>query len=171
MTTFQGDGTSDEMCFGFLTVYPAQNIPIPFCTAWKSIPQCSIWQQNTIDGCSIAVFGNASHSSVVQLRKEVLKRCAPFGNCLEECKEYVKTLKTTHPCLMNDVGHLLRSYHTKRNIEMATFYVALDSCNAEIQRDECQCGSDRGCDIGAASGSIVSSLTMFSALLMLYIFK
>lgn len=30
-TTFFGEATNDEMCFGFVTYYPRQNVKQPFC--------------------------------------------------------------------------------------------------------------------------------------------
>ena len=39
-TTFYGDGTSDEMCFGIMSYYPAVS-EFTYCGQWRQIDECS----------------------------------------------------------------------------------------------------------------------------------
>ncbi|BFZ04322.1 hypothetical protein BsWGS_07362 [Bradybaena similaris] len=43
-----GDGTYDEMCFGFMTYYPKQNLNSPVCIDIMGLGLC---QENSMEGC------------------------------------------------------------------------------------------------------------------------
>ncbi|XP_069121902.1 DBH-like monooxygenase protein 1 [Argopecten irradians] len=141
-TTFFGDGTSDEMCYGFFTFYPAENIQMPYCLAWKGIDLCKLrsFKEDfpVIDGCNVHVFENDSHPNNVRLYNELNSRCKPFGPCLPECKDFLIEELRRNRCIQGDIGQYYRQYATY-SIEYMTFWASIDSCNAEIALESIQC--------------------------------
>ena len=106
-TTFKGDGTADEMCYGFFTFYPAENIPVPYCTAWKSLDRNRAYY-GQVNGCNVFGFVNASHPDTMRLHQKVLSHCSHLGLCLKECKDVIKEVKRTEPCIQGDLNDFFR---------------------------------------------------------------
>ncbi|XP_071155442.1 tyramine beta-hydroxylase-like isoform X1 [Mytilus edulis] len=135
-TTFFGDATSDEMCFGFLAFYPAANMPFSTCTAWKDISICNLWVTREHEDCKWSDFMNVNVNETKRVKDEVMANCKPFGNCLSECKATLEVLFAEHPCMKGDVYELIRQMSLQwDNKEMLAFIVAADSCKAEIAAD------------------------------------
>lgn len=160
-TTFFGDATSDEMCFGFAAYYPAGNMYSPSCTSWRNISICEYWQGNH-KGCDFHAFMNGSNDDTAATRKLVKDNCKPFGNCLKECKPVLEKLMAEHPCLSGDVFNLVRelTVGAKNDVEMIEFLAAVDSCRVEmapvvnVYNDE----TNRSNHLGAFYSLIVSIL-------------
>jgi len=57
VTTY-GEGTQDEMCFGFITVYPAVK-GFDNCFQWKDLPMCSINNFDVYSGCNLTNFSTS----------------------------------------------------------------------------------------------------------------
>lgn len=135
-TTFFGDATSDEMCFGFLAFYPVANMPFSTCTAWKDIPICNLWIQKEHNDCKWVDFMFRNVNETKRVRDEVMANCKPFGNCLSECKATLQILFAEHPCMKGDVYELIKDQSLKLdNKEIQAFIVAVDSCKAEMAAD------------------------------------
>ncbi|XP_062619795.1 tyramine beta-hydroxylase-like [Saccostrea cucullata] len=135
-TTFQGDATSDEMCFGFLTVHPITNVRVPWCVSWNDISLIQLYSNQVINGCDRTVFTNASHPEMVEIYRKIDQRCLPLSKCLEECKEVVKEIKL-HPCMQGDIGESMKWFaRLSRNVDVLTFYSKIESCDLEILREQ-----------------------------------
>ncbi|KAJ8300469.1 hypothetical protein KUTeg_021988 [Tegillarca granosa] len=144
-TTFYGEGTSDEMCFSFLTYFPAENINYPYCLTWKSIPYCKLIHGEVfpeIDGCRLQDMFNQSNPATKLFFDMVVQNCRPFQTCLPECLELLKSYKS-HPCLQGDVGDYIRMQSTKAH-NMTLFIAAIDSCKIELEgKKECKCETNK----------------------------
>jgi dopamine beta-monooxygenase len=133
-TTFYGDATSDEMCFGFMAYYPADNLQLPVCTAWKEISTCGLLSGNH-KGCDIYSFLNTAHVNTLATMKLVQDNCKAFGNCLKECKPVLEKLFKEHPCLKGDVYDLIREQARRlTNLKLIEFIAAIESCKLEMSR-------------------------------------
>ncbi|KAJ8300261.1 hypothetical protein KUTeg_021780, partial [Tegillarca granosa] len=147
-TTLFGESTQEEMCFGFLTYHPVQNMPFSQCTSWKSLSTYKIWYKPEsfpeIDGCRWRDFLNTSHPVTKAAMKDVLSKCKPF-ECLPECKETIIKIQN-HSCLNNDIGFYLRHYisHWSWNFQLMQFLAAIDSCKLELNQNTCNRNSTRG---------------------------
>lgn len=147
-TTLFGESTQEEMCFGFLTYHPVQNMPFSQCTSWKSLSTYKIWYKPEsfpeIDGCRWRDFLNTSHPVTKAAMKDVLSKCKPF-ECLPECKETIIRIQN-HSCLNNDIGFYLRHYisHWSWNFQLMQFLAAIDSCKLELNQNTCNRNSTRG---------------------------
>ncbi|KAK3090812.1 hypothetical protein FSP39_014881 [Pinctada imbricata] len=138
-TVFQGDGTNDEMCFGFLTYYPTENMINPYCIQWRGLDYSSFYYQETINGCTWKDFLNTSIPTTEALHTRVLSHCSKLGLCLKECVSVIKEAKK-HPCLQGDMHeyfrHLAREDGAK-NAPLARLFSALDSCYTEMAVESC----------------------------------
>ncbi|KAL3870617.1 hypothetical protein ACJMK2_038665 [Sinanodonta woodiana] len=134
-TTTFGQDTSKEMCFGFLTFYPKNHFPIPFCNQWKSISTCDM-QKDVIQGCRHKDIFNMSIPESSAIYKSVMDNCASLGNCQNECLAVVKEIRK-HQCFQGDMDKYMRMIAVSpgepnaKNAILA-FYAALDSCNVEL---------------------------------------
>jgi Copper type II ascorbate-dependent monooxygenase, C-terminal domain len=90
-TTYYGDGTSDEMCFAFLTYYPA-NDNFSSCLQWRSVNLCS----NVPMQCDMDSFQS--------LVKSVSTVCS-LG-CSTTCRLVMMALLDTH-CMSGEIGQFL----------------------------------------------------------------
>ena len=77
-TVYYGAGTNDEMCYGFLDYYPAQNIQYYHCTTWKSVEKCirRLPQfEGIYEGCSLENFMQFKDNSATNMFKSLNESC------------------------------------------------------------------------------------------------
>ena len=96
-TTFYGEATSDEMCFGLLMYYPAVS-EFTYCGQWRAVDECS----NEAGGY-ICDFEKAD-----PLWDTLQYLCA--GGCSSGCVEALKHLNTTG-CMSGDAGEYLLHWY------------------------------------------------------------
>ncbi|KAK3089057.1 hypothetical protein FSP39_000478 [Pinctada imbricata] len=137
-TVFSGEGTSDEMCYGFLTFYPLENINYPHCVKWKSFDIVSLYTETEIDNCGFKDFVNVTHPTTAELHRRVMTHCGYLGQCREECISIIKEVKQ-NPCMQGDINFFLREQARMRPelAQIALFFSAIDSCNTEITQRSC----------------------------------
>ncbi|KAK3577799.1 hypothetical protein CHS0354_024842 [Potamilus streckersoni] len=126
-----GIGTDEEMCFGFLTYYPAREMKIPFCTSWKSVHKCRRYlpkYNGIIDGCRWQHFLNFSDPTAIKLRSdcslEMIDDHKKF--CREDCSATLNKTRT-HECLKGDIGEFIK-FKLKTSEKGKTILQALNSC-------------------------------------------
>ncbi|XP_048751456.2 DBH-like monooxygenase protein 2 [Ostrea edulis] len=167
VTTFQGDATSDEMCFGFLTIHPITNVRVPYCTSWKSISSLKIYSNQVINNCDRNIFSNASHPDMKEIYQKINTRCQPLSKCLEECKEVVKEIKL-HPCMEGDVGEALKWIaRTSQDVDVLTFYSKIESCDLELLREELAAQINK--DTNGGYNAVPRLFTLISLLLVFFL--
>lgn len=99
-TTHYGEGTSDEMCFAFLTYYPA-NDNFSYCLQWRSIDACS----NVPIRCDLPSFQ--------QLAPAVSTVCGTATkSCSNTCRLLMASLVATE-CLTGEMGEFLSGSDTQ----------------------------------------------------------
>ncbi|CAG2219261.1 unnamed protein product [Mytilus edulis] len=106
-TIFFGEGTSDEMCYGFITYYPAQNIALPYCTTWKTVEKCKRYMPQfggIIDGCKWKDFLSGGNEYIGFMMIELAMHCDT--TCSSNCTEKVRNLRE-HECLRGDLGDFM----------------------------------------------------------------
>lgn len=164
-TTFYGEATKDEMCFGFLSFYPLKNMPFANCAAWKGISMCNLWMTREHEGCKWAnfMFGDKEANATKDLVKH---NCRPFLGCTAECKDILRRLYAEHPCMKGDVHQFIRNTALGwDNKEMQHFLAAADSCAAELAVEALQGQNDE--NTNGSRGPMTSS---YSILVVLFIF-
>jgi dopamine beta-monooxygenase len=165
VTTFQGDATSDEMCFGFLTIHPITNVRIPYCTSWKGISTLKLYSNQVINNCDRKVFANASHPDMKDIYQKINTHCVSLSKCLEECKEVVKEIKL-HPCMQGDIGEALKwQARFSREVDVLTFFSKIESCDIELLREKMASEINRdtngGSDVFPQLFTLISLLSFF----------
>ena len=158
------------MCYGFLTFHPAENIPRPYCTAWKSVDVWRIYRGEEVDGCNVGEFLDPANPNTIRLHQKVLSHCSHLGLCLKECKNVVKEVKRSEPCLQGDIHDWLRNVArndaTLKYLHLAHFFSALDSCNTELALEGCPIPTSQPGPIGGAA--IVAPSNLLLALLFAF---
>jgi len=95
-TTYYGEATSDEMCFGMFAYYPAVE-NFTYCGQWRTVDECT-----NEDGyvCDLAMAD--------PLWKALEYTCA--GGCSCACKEVLYHVNTTG-CMSGDAGEYLLKWY------------------------------------------------------------
>lgn len=144
------------MCYGFLSVYPIENVQMPVCVAWKNISTCDLLLTKQHNGCKFNDFANYSNPNTKAVVDSVLDNCSPFGICRLECLSKLQELIVSNTCMSGEVSDLIRqSVLQRKDSKMLEFIAAVDSCKTQMLR-----GSTTG---GASQNEIciVSSLLVF----------
>ncbi|XP_062566816.1 tyramine beta-hydroxylase-like [Saccostrea cucullata] len=139
VTTFKGDATSDEMCYGFLAIHPLSNLRFQsqslYCTSWKSLSTIQLHVYDVTNGCNRKTFLNFWHPDMANISRRVFQSCRPLSMCLEECKDVVKEIRR-HPCMQGDVREYLKMEALQsHNIENLQFYSMIESCDLEMLQE------------------------------------
>ncbi|XP_060593900.1 uncharacterized protein LOC132748334 [Ruditapes philippinarum] len=138
-TTFWGDGTYDEMCYGFITYYPKENIPDPSCTAWKDVTLCAFNISDVIHGCYFNDLHDLSKPSMKATYDLVMENCSPHIGCRKECLPVARRLKQSSCYRKGTVDDWARLNIEKESpdvLAIMKFYAALDSCDKELILEE-----------------------------------
>lgn len=100
-----GAGTSDEMCYGFLTYYPVQNFLQTLCIQWKSVQRC-IRKLPKFKGiyndCNWRSFIEGSNKAVI-FSNDTCGYYKYNKQCSSDCTDFSQKL-LQHPCLQGDLG-------------------------------------------------------------------
>ena len=93
-----------------------------------------------VEGCRYRDFMNVSHPDTKPIYQNVMVNCRPL-HCLEECKDVKKNLQS-HSCMTGDIHDYMRyqalDQAQKGSPEFLMMLAALDSCDAELERNECK---------------------------------
>jgi len=169
---YYGDGTQDEMCFGFLQIYPKDALPAEAsCVSLGAASACDVAFGTPVGNCDWKVFTNGSHPDTKGWWQEVDKNCNLDGFCRPECKEISERVKN-HPCLKGPasswVNYVFDQFH-----EGTALRAKLHSCNSEDSAKDCAdcmeyCPTDDVRD--SATGSAAAGVVTFFALLAVRVF-
>ncbi|XP_035824369.1 MOXD1 homolog 1 [Aplysia californica] len=126
---YYGDGTNDEMCYGFLTIYPRDAVPFTTsCVSFGPASTCEMFgpQKQPINGCDWNAFTDESHPETARLWQDLEKNCNLDGFCRPECRKITDELKK-HPCMQGEVADLV-NFRLARNHEGSKFLGRVHSC-------------------------------------------
>lgn len=139
-TTFMGRGTSEEMCFGFLEVYPNDNLRSRSCVNWRSLSMTKLNSRKEPYPyeCKTYDFLNFTHPETAPLFQKLKENCKPLSWCLKECKEVVKEVRK-HPCMEGDMGKFTRAVAINRFYgDIPLFMSLIQSCDLELLEEKLQ---------------------------------
>ncbi|KAL8579823.1 hypothetical protein ACOMHN_048100 [Nucella lapillus] len=120
--TSYGEGTSDEMCYVFLSIYPSEAIRTKMCLSYKEHAICGKNKAR----CDFSHFLNASVPEMAQLIHGVSVHCQPFGPCNPECQRLVAPYND-HPCMQGGAFDMLKQYSMTSKDGMR-FLAQMTSC-------------------------------------------
>ncbi|CAH1784319.1 unnamed protein product [Owenia fusiformis] len=133
-TTYYGDDTSAEMCFGFFQYYPVIG-NLTAMVRYKDFELCSgskggDWDLNA-GGCSL------TKAFIQSFSMKVLAKCSMTGDvCKPECKEMVKETRLNDECMGNEDVFGMVKVLTEREPRLQNIWRAFESCDDEIKMDD-----------------------------------
>nr|KAI8748695.1 tyramine beta-hydroxylase-like [Biomphalaria glabrata] len=133
-----GEGTTDEMCFGFLKLFPKSALSgltlSGSCVSRSTLSSCELNLGTPINGCDWKGLSNASNPETFKMATDLSKNCNLDGFCRPECKDLVQNI-TSGPCFQGQTSQFVKSMLTtsKEGLEMLG---RLQSCPAG-QGDTC----------------------------------
>lgn len=138
-TVHFGQGTQDEMCYGFITYYPKQGIMTGFCMSWKSVKRCRRYLpkfHGLVGSCEWKQLLDASDPVTQTLYNTMQKQCPNYEKtrkCSDSCSK-VATMANQHPCLQdNDIGDFIKWKLGKQQIGSVLMDL-LDKCSNYVSR-------------------------------------
>ncbi|XP_070174485.1 tyramine beta-hydroxylase-like [Littorina saxatilis] len=140
-TTYYGDGTSNEMCFAFLTVYPSDALPITkSCIARQDKDICELYLGGGGGGsqptCDLTKFSNISDPDISRMWTAAYKDCTPFGACRPGCQQLWDQLKQDSCFQGNDLEALKDAFLQSK--EGTYFLAAVSTCWPRTDCPKCQ---------------------------------
>ncbi|XP_041368427.1 uncharacterized protein LOC121382863 [Gigantopelta aegis] len=145
-TTYYGEGSYDEMCYGIFQVYPRQNIA-GSCTTWRNVSLCNFPTvysecmadkadiinmcnfEDNFNDCLVRAVFNLSNPDMKEIHRKVMENCNSYGSCRPECPAALDEVRK-HPCLHGDLSeYILYHMSQSQNVELAKFAHAAASCD------------------------------------------
>ncbi|XP_059152468.1 uncharacterized protein LOC131938453 isoform X2 [Physella acuta] len=126
-SVLQGDATSDEMCFGFLSYYPKKNVTNKFCLTegpdfslcdnnqWVE-RECRYWEGNFYE----------------QLYQDLVVNCKPFTPCLQECVQFIVQATQKNACLQGDNFEFIKRNMLIKSESGRDIMALMASCSVKV---------------------------------------
>uniref|UniRef100_A0A2C9LTB6 Copper type II ascorbate-dependent monooxygenase C-terminal domain-containing protein n=1 Tax=Biomphalaria glabrata TaxID=6526 RepID=A0A2C9LTB6_BIOGL len=108
---YYGDGTSDEMCYGYLTMYPRSSLRSTQqnCVATSTLSACELAQGVPYNGCDWKTLIKPGNPSVTQMINELYDNCDYGETCIPECKAVISKIASSNVCFQGNNLQFLRS--------------------------------------------------------------
>jgi len=152
-TTMFGEGTQDEMCFGFITMYPAAP-NFDQCIQWMDLPQCSVTGFDIYRGCDMASFNVISVTAA--------KICDK--NCSLACMTLLQGMTRTG-CLDGQVGLFIKRFWPINDPNMGRLFTTSQYCSMSMMSSTRK-PNDKPNDIGGPPAGGCQQLTSQSVSLV-----
>ncbi|RUS91459.1 hypothetical protein EGW08_000783 [Elysia chlorotica] len=105
---YYGEATSDEMCFGFLTMYPRDAVTQFSCPSYGPLSTCEVYTYGTpIGSCNWPTFVNLTTPESMAVFVELRRNCNLNGFCRPECEQTVRRLEQ-HPCMQGEAERFVK---------------------------------------------------------------
>uniref|UniRef100_A0A2C9JLJ9 Copper type II ascorbate-dependent monooxygenase C-terminal domain-containing protein n=1 Tax=Biomphalaria glabrata TaxID=6526 RepID=A0A2C9JLJ9_BIOGL len=132
-STFWGEATSDEMCFGFLTYYPKSNMDDSYCLSGG--PDISYCDPTTYRNCSdLTKYANPAWVNTSSVYQSLQNNCRPFTPCLQECVDTIVDLKKNDPCFQDDMYDYIKNQMLSYNPLGKDIMARFSSCEREVYK-------------------------------------
>ncbi|CAG5132239.1 unnamed protein product [Candidula unifasciata] len=127
-TTFWGEATQEEMCFGFLTYYPRENLRDSFCVDHMGVSMCD---PASMQGCT--KFGAILRTlNTTDVYRDVSNNCRQFFPCIDECVETIVRYMRTEKCMQGNVWQYIQNDLALGSDIGREFLSRLYSCKTEV---------------------------------------
>ncbi|XP_059152477.1 MOXD1 homolog 1-like, partial [Physella acuta] len=132
-SVLQGEATSEEMCFGFITYFPKRNVSHEYCfSVGPDVSFCDseTWTRHGCDNPFAYFDSRALNAS--SLYQGLMAKCRPFGPCLQECAQYVLEQTRSNGCLRGEMYELMQNVVLKSHPEGLNMMALMASCQTEV---------------------------------------
>ncbi|XP_055861079.1 DBH-like monooxygenase protein 2 homolog [Biomphalaria glabrata] len=167
-STLFGEATNEEMCFGFLTYYPLENLSEDSCLG--SGPDVMYCDPNTYRGCA-DLFNNYTNFNTTKLYTDLTQNCIPVGPCLEECKEAILLHKKENPCLRDEIFEFIKQQMWRYDPVGSLLINLFASCEIEVYKSLNQIKSPQAKGRNSAPKFINDVNTVIPILLFFFSFQ
>ncbi|KAH9503101.1 hypothetical protein Btru_069960 [Bulinus truncatus] len=132
-STFWGEATLDEMCYGFLIFYPKENASQLACfTAGPDVNHCD---NATFHGCSnLLNYSSSDYLNSTQMYRDLVTSCKRYGPCLQECLDTILRHKKENPCLNGDIFDYIKFQLWPSTSVGQVLLSLFASCDVEVYR-------------------------------------
>ncbi|BFZ19034.1 hypothetical protein BsWGS_22073 [Bradybaena similaris] len=127
-TTFWGEATSEEMCFGFLTYYPRRNMKESNCIDFIGVSYCD---QASMGGCT-KISSFLRRIQTTDVYRDVSSNCRQFYPCLDECVDTIVSYMKTEKCMQGSVWKYIQNEMMNGTSTDKEFLSYLYSCKTEV---------------------------------------
>ncbi|KAK0040032.1 DBH-like monooxygenase protein 1 [Biomphalaria pfeifferi] len=114
---YYGDGTSDEMCYGYLTMFPKSALKSTQqnCVSVSTLSACELAQGVAYNGCDWKTLIKANNTEVMRIKQDLENTCDVTKVCSSQCQATVE--KISNSCFQG---------------QTASFVKSLDSVSSEV---------------------------------------
>ncbi|KAH9508905.1 DBH-like monooxygenase protein 1 [Bulinus truncatus] len=164
-----GEGTTDEMCFGFLKFYPKTALSnlSGSCVSRSVLSSCELSQGTPVNGCDWKNLTDPNNPETIKMSTELSKNCNLDGFCRPECKQVINNI-TSSPCFQSEMSKFVKNAlaSSKEGLEILG---RLQSCPV-LPSQNCsgQCPND--CK-GDNNGSSTIGVQSYLVVLMLIVLR
>ncbi|KAH9503094.1 hypothetical protein Btru_069949 [Bulinus truncatus] len=132
-STLSGEGTYDEMCFGFISYFPSNNFNGEFCiSAEPNVSFCAP-DAGADMGCpEFYSFFNGTMVGSSSQYTQLVENCQPFSPCLEECVQYLVQLRQSSGCFQGELFELIKSQMLKYHEVGRDMMARMASCEVQV---------------------------------------
>lgn len=169
---FFGEATKDEMCFGFVFVYPKSAISFPYCLAFGQLDVCDVFTgkpiQTSRGECDWGAFTHFEKSYRPAWTDQVKEKCRMDAACRPHCRSLVEELVNNHPCMTKEASQFV-NWRLSESEEGSKALARINGCRGSIMAggDPAKCGWDEcweHCqDTGGNSGTYDAASCMNSS--------
>ncbi|XP_055862636.1 MOXD1 homolog 1-like [Biomphalaria glabrata] len=132
-STFWGEATLDEMCYGFMIYYPKENAPGAVC--FTSGPDVSRCDTSTYQGCSnLFNYSNTEWLNSTQMYHDLVSNCRRYGPCIKECLDTILRLKKNNPCLNGEIFDYIKYQMWSSSVIGQELLSLFSSCDIDIYK-------------------------------------
>ncbi|XP_059157023.1 dopamine beta-hydroxylase-like [Physella acuta] len=132
-SVLQGDATSEEMCFGFITYFPKMNVSHEYCMSYGPDVSFCDWTTWAKHDCKDHVsLLNASALNASSFYHDLQAKCRPFGPCLQECAQYVLQQARSNGCLRGQMYEVMQNVVLNKYAEGRNIMALIASCQTEV---------------------------------------
>ncbi|XP_059152473.1 DBH-like monooxygenase protein 1 [Physella acuta] len=132
-SVLQGEATSEEMCFGFLSYYPKENVNNRLCTTGG--PDFSYCDQAQWVGRGCPNWHDFYSADVIkssELYQGLVANCKPFTPCLQECVQFIVQATQSSACLQGDNFKFIKRKILTTTAEGRNIMALMASCPVEV---------------------------------------
>ncbi|CAG5114877.1 unnamed protein product [Candidula unifasciata] len=129
--TLWGDGTTDEMCFGFITYHPKQAVLRPSCVDIMGFGMCD---DNALEGCtSLREF--LTNIKDTRVFREVSQACKQGASiCEQRCAVTVLKHMKMESCMKGNIWRYIKNELSKARGHGFEFLSRIAPCRGEAEK-------------------------------------
>uniref|UniRef100_A0A2C9KL73 Copper type II ascorbate-dependent monooxygenase C-terminal domain-containing protein n=1 Tax=Biomphalaria glabrata TaxID=6526 RepID=A0A2C9KL73_BIOGL len=106
---YYGDGTSDEMCYGYLTMFPKSALKSTQqnCVSVSTLSACELAQGVAYNGCDWKTLIKANNTEVMKIKQDLENTCDVTKVCSSQCQATVQKISNT--CFQGQTASFVKS--------------------------------------------------------------